>query len=579
MASFARVLGDFGFRFLERTHLDQVSFRGVQLQTLLQKHDREAGHGGERYRLTPLRSSLHRAVGALPTILREKAAERFLRRAGSPGPAAEHVFQYLLSAEMAKEKGGARHPEEATVAKGADHFYQRQYRQYFNSTMGAFAVTAKMAFVCSGDAPRGWLWGRRRRVHAAMLEEIAGAPPIIVIDRQTVALPLLLPEPATEAAEVEAWLAGRKPMPGFYRAIAAGEEVRCAERRARARRRGADGALIELTDAVLQSGKLAILALHPHDPDAMGLHITLFGTQALEADRVEEEYGFRAEVLDPWRHAASERGRRLRFLVGGVEELFTQCSQNLFVKRPAADPDAPRRAAAWPNAWEPGLGLERLLNAQFEILQATVSASGLPGASPRNGDIGKAAYVGRRGTRTFVLIPYFPGNAVHGHAAKLWSNPYGELVIWDDHGALSAITISGPSWTVAHRTVEKDFPAIAANVAARQKRNGAAAARPEYWFLQEVAEIVQQVEPLAANSLDPSRSTCAISAGGLARHGKKPAYFAADTLPPYDPALQHEREAAGRPIDPTGYDGYIFWAFEMAPALEARRAHLDQLRA
>jgi hypothetical protein len=344
----------------------------------------------------------------------------------------------------------------------------------------------------------------------------------------------------------------------------------------RARRRSADSALIELTDAVLRSGKLAILALHPHDPDAMALHITLFGTQALEPDRLEEDYGFRPEALDPWRCAAWERGRRLRFLVGGVEEVFTQCSQNLFIKRPAADPAAPRHAAAWPNAWERSLGLERLLNAQFEILQATVSASGLPGASPRNGDRGKAAYVGRRGARTFVLIPYFPGNAVHGHAAKLWSNPYAALVIWDDHCALSAITISGPSWTVAHRTVEKDFPAIAADIATRQNRKGAAP-HPEYWFLQEVAEIVQQVEPLAANSLDPSRSTCSIHAGGLAHHGKKAAYFAADTVPPYDQALQHEREAAGRPIDPTGRDGYIFWAFEMAPALEARRAHLDRL--
>ena len=457
MTGFSRILGDFGFRLLERTHLGHVSFRGVQLQTLLHKHDREAGLAGERYRLTTLRSSLHRAVGALPPILREKAAEKFLRRAGSPGPAAEHVFQYLLSAEKAKEKGKAQHAQEATVARGADNFYQRQYRQSFNATMGAFAVTAKMAFVCGGDAPRGWLWGRRRHVHAAMLEETAGAPPIIVIDRQTVAVPLLLPEPGTEAAAVEEWLAGRKPMPSGYHAIAAGEEVRCAERQARARRRGADGALIEMTAAVLQSGKLAILALHPYDLDAMALHITLFGTQALEPDRVEEEYGFRPEALDPWRAAASEMGRRPRFLVGGVEELFTQCSQNLFIKRPAAEPDAPRRAATWPDAWEPGLRLERLLGAQFEILQATVSASGLPGASPRNGDLGKAAYVGRRGAGTFVLIPYFPGNAVHGHAAKLWSNPYGELMIWDDHCALSAITISGPSWTVAHWAVETRF--------------------------------------------------------------------------------------------------------------------------
>ena len=575
MTSFARILGDVGSRFLERARFDLVAPRGRQLQTRTSEHAQKINHGDERYRLTSRRSFLYRAVGALPPTLREKAAEQFLRRVGSPGPAAEHVFQYLLSAEKAKEKGRAGRLEEATVAKGADNFYERQYRQYFNATMGAFTLTAKMAFVCSGGAPRGWLWRRRRCVHAAMLEEIAGAPPIIVIDHQTVALPLLLPDPEKDAATVDRWLAGHGSIPSVYREIVAGEEVRCAERQVFARRRSADGALVELTDAVLQSGKLAILALHPYDPDAMALHITLFGAEVVEPECVERDHGLDQGALDPWRYAARERGRRLRFLIGGVEELFTQCSQNLFIKRPAGSSASPRRAG-WPNAWEPGLRLERLIEAQFEILQATVSASGLPGASPRNGDRGKAAYVGRRGAKTFVLIPYFPGNAVHGHAAKLWSNRHGELLIWDDHRALSAVTISGPSWTVAHRTVQKDFPSIADDVATRHKRNGAAASGPEYWFLQEVAEIVQKSEPLVANSLDPSRPTCSIHAGGLAHHGKKPAYFTADTLPPYDQAWQHEREAAGRPIDPTG-DGYAYWAYEVAPVLEARRAHLDRL--
>jgi hypothetical protein len=228
MTGLARVIGDWGFRFLERARSDFVSPHGIDLRPHPSTQDGESDRG-ERYRLTPLRSFLHRAIGALPPTWREKAAERFLRRAGAPGPAAEHAFQYMLSAEKAEAKGEARHLA-ATVAKGADNFYERQYRQYFNAAMGAFAVTAKMAFVCCGDAPRGRLWGRNRRVHAAMLEEFAYAPPIIVIDRQTVAVPLLLPEPETEAATVEAWLAGRKPMPSDYRAIAAGAEVRCAER-------------------------------------------------------------------------------------------------------------------------------------------------------------------------------------------------------------------------------------------------------------------------------------------------------------------------------------------------------------
>jgi hypothetical protein len=33
---------------------------------------------------------------------------------------------------------------------------------------------------------------------------------------------------------------------------------------------------LEVIDAVRHTGKRAVLVLHPHDPDAMGLHITLF---------------------------------------------------------------------------------------------------------------------------------------------------------------------------------------------------------------------------------------------------------------------------------------------------------------
>ena len=57
MTGFSRILGDFGFRLLERTHLGHVSFHGVRLQALIHKRDREAGLAGERYRLTTLRSS------------------------------------------------------------------------------------------------------------------------------------------------------------------------------------------------------------------------------------------------------------------------------------------------------------------------------------------------------------------------------------------------------------------------------------------------------------------------------------------------------------------------------------------
>ncbi|MGH6840786.1 MAG: hypothetical protein ACREDV_01650 [Methylocella sp.] len=326
---------------------------------------------------------------------------------------------------------------------------------------------------------------------------------------------------------------------------------------------------------MIHSKKLALLALHPHDPDAMGLHITLFAVEMLEPERVAKDYGLVPNALEPWRRAALREDRLLVFCAGGTEEVFTQCSQNLFVKRPVASRDR-RARAAWPNAWNPVLSLERLLAMQFETFQVTVSASGVPGASPRNGDRGKAAFAGRLGRKTFVLIPYYPGNAVHGHTAKLWSNAYGTLVIFDDHGSLSAVTVSGPCFVSAHERVKRDFPIIAREAANVQRRNGTPVPDPEYWYLHEIAEIVQQSEPLAANFLDPGRPACSINAGGEARHDKKPAYFAANTLSPYDQTLQHEREAAGLPADPSG-DAHRRWSESARCALNSRRAHLQRV--
>jgi hypothetical protein len=95
----------------------------------------------DRYRITRFRTLTRRIVHVLPPVWREWAAECFLRRVNAPGPAAEHIVQYLLSA--AKSQSKIRIRDEATVAKGADNFYERQYRQYFNPTMGAFAMTAR----------------------------------------------------------------------------------------------------------------------------------------------------------------------------------------------------------------------------------------------------------------------------------------------------------------------------------------------------------------------------------------------------------------------------------------------------
>jgi hypothetical protein len=135
------------------------------------------------------------------------------------------------------------------------------------------------------------------------------------------------------------------------------------------------------------------------------------------------------------------------------------------------------------------------------------------------------------------------------------------LVVWDDHFALRALTLSGPARVITHQAVENDFPSIAMKVAAPPRHNGAAARNPEYWFLQEVVELIQQSERLVGNLLHPSRPTCSIHAGGRARHGKKPAYFAAETpASQRSPVLSAIRKASSNRV--TGFDRST-----MAPAL------------
>jgi len=102
----------------------------------------------------------------------------------------------------------------------------------------------------------------------------------------------------------------------------------------------------------------------------MGLHITLFAVEVIEPERVEKEYGLAPSALIPWREAAVRKGRMLLFFVGATEEVFTQCSQNLFIKRPVPAPARYARAAS-PNAWNPAMPLGRLLAMQFETLQVT----------------------------------------------------------------------------------------------------------------------------------------------------------------------------------------------------------------
>lgn len=533
--------------------------------------DGGAEAGQEPLRSPILRNLLYRLACAAPPAYREQLAEIFLRRPGAPGPAAEHAFQEALGAQRA---GGAGSQKSSAVAKAADNFYARQYRQYLNPEMGAFAATARQAVLGAGRPARGWLWRRHRSVEIAMAETVGEAGPILVLDHQTVATPFYLSLAVDLPAwrEMARWLDGDGAPPPSIRRLMRGEQARCAETGACARRRPAAGALLAVADAAISSGKLAILALHPYDPDAMGLHLTLFGVEAVTPEALLRDHGLEADALDPWLDAAGRRKERLFFLVGGVEEAFTQCSQNLFVKKPAA---AEGGRVARPREWASCDSLENLLGKQFEIFQATVSASGLPGVSPRNGEIGLAGFVARRGRGCFVLVPYFSGNGVHGHAAKLWSNPWSSLLVWDDHTTGCAVTLSGPGRVRSQAWVEARFPDIAAATGRRRKRNGAPADAPEYWFLQRVVEIGLQNETAALNRLDPARAACSIHAAGPAHHGKKPAYFAAESLAPYDMGWQHNRDLRGRPRDPSGRSRRE-WLWEWAPALKGRRAHLAQ---
>ena len=125
--------------------------------------------------------------------------------------------------------------------------------------------------------------------------------------------------------------------------------------------------------------------------------------------------------------------------------------------------------------------------------------------------------------------------------------------------------------------MKRYFPQIAAEVANQRGRKGTPIESPEYWFLHEITEIVQHPEPLAANILEPGRATCTISAGGQAMHGKKPGYFQADSLPPYDQHLQHQREKNGRIEDPGGVQHHQ-WLEKVKSALHTRQAHIHQAR-
>jgi len=510
------------------------------------------------------RTELVMSVRALPPAEREQAAEQLLRRPGVPGPATEHALQHLVG--VWNDSGDGKRVD--AIVNGATDFYANQYRQYLNPTMGAFAATATFALIGSGTPARDA--DSLREALAAMVEGLAEVPPIVVLDHQSVAVVVAIPRSLTagDSASFWKWATESGDVPESVRAAIEGQPVESLRPGAIAVERSNAASALEVMAAALTTGKLSVLALHPTDPDAMGLHITLFGVVGRDAAMLAIEHGLGSDALTPMVEAAHRESCDLVFLVGGTEEIFTQCSQNLFIKRP------PREGDVLPVSpgWTPMDPLINLIDSQFELLQVTVSASGLPGCSPRNGDIGSDAYVVARDDHDVLLIPYHPGNFIHGHAAKLWTNPHGVMVVHDDHDFLRNVTLRGPARVLSPEDARRDFPEV---VAVEIQRTSDALGNRElaYWFEQQVSEIIIETEPLAPMVLDEGRSTCTINAAGQGKYSKKPAYFDAGCLDSYDQDLQHQREAAGRPIDPSG-DAHRQWASESADKLSARLEHL-----
>lgn len=570
------------------------------------------------YRLDAGRVTGLKLLGLIPGQSRAWISERFLRRPDQPGPAAEHVLQYLVSdtlrARRAEAPSSESHSSRADVSNKsdvtdtktagrsdgrkpvtvgqADFFYRSQYRQFCSPVMGAFAATAPQVFVASGTVPSGILWQRRRRSVSAMIpaNPNEGLRPILVIDKGTVALAVLLPRSTEESenGELQNWLERRSPMPSHLAKLLAGDEVQGESGVRSTLERSHAASVCEVVDAATRTGFLALLALHPYDPDAMGLHLTLFGVEAVRPDQLVADYGLKESDLADQVAVAVAQNCDLYFLVGGTAEVFTQCSQNLFTKRPRTQvaehcdqPDTrvdPMSAgmSAGMSTDESQPSLRDFLSLQFETLQATVAADGVPGASPRNGQIGRAAYLGYHRGRAHILIPYHPGNAIHGHAAKLWSNPHSSLLVSDDYASLRRVTISGKSGILEHDQVQRRFPEIARAGTHPEGGQEQTVGDSVYWFTTRADQVVWETGRLSPNDLTEERPACGIHAGGEGRHTKKPNYFDTSAVFEYDMHLQHQREAGPRPLDPTG-SSRAEWLAAVAPALEVRESHLVEI--
>ena len=225
------------------------------------------------------------------------------------------------------------------------------------------------------------------------------------------------------------------------------------------------------------------------------------------------------------------RGALLIFCVGATEEVFTQCSQNLFIKRALPEAEARRRAARPPSPTAARRADRRAIR--------VVSDHRFRHWPSRRIATQRRSWQDR--FRRAARGPDIRADPVSSGQFRAWSRrkalvqSYGSLLVHDDTETGAAVTISGACSILTHLDALRAFPGSAEKVATIKNRKGSPMPDPEYWFAQVVEEILMQRGTLPPYALDPARPTCAIHSGGHALFDKKPAYFAAGSLPTYDP--------------------------------------------
>ncbi len=156
--------------------------------------------------------------------------------------------------------------------------------------MGAFAMTSTQVLLTAGGYPKGILGWRRRSTNAALIEQVNDTASILVINSGTVAVPIWLPTLTDEHEQESAmcWFSRRGTMPSVYREIAIGKKVKSFYLSVTTYERDVAAANLKLLKLILENNRLALLALYPHDPHAIDLHITLFGVALVDVQKLQD---------------------------------------------------------------------------------------------------------------------------------------------------------------------------------------------------------------------------------------------------------------------------------------------------